>query len=168
MEMLEERFVALWNAGVKFSEIEEQLNLDHNGVSYLRRSLHVKPRRDLDAQKSLRNEVWDMVQKRVPIKIIAKEKGVTETYVRQTINKLGYSVRDFYDRPIREKRTESPSEPKDGVKCTESVMHKCIYGTHDCCMYCVIEMHSRPCPPENCTCFQRRPKGFKQRSWTFT
>jgi len=175
MESREEKFIALWNAGVKFSDIEEALNLDHNGVSYLRRSLHVAPRRNDAERKAKREEVWDMIVHRVPIETITAEKGVTEIYVRQTINKRGYSIRDFYEKTTREKKEEADKKtdkepvkaPKEGVRCTESVMQKCIYGTYDCCMYCVIERHRRPCPPEACTCYKRKPKGFKQRSWTF-
>ena len=165
MATLEERFVELWNAGVKFSQIEEELDLDHNGVSYLRKKLHVKPRRDEEALKRMREEVWAMVLRRVPMESIAQEKNVTLMYVRQTINKKGYRVGDFYDNPKSPKK-EVPPKTKMGIKCTPAVMNRCIYGTGNCCMYCVLMQHRRPCPPESCTCYKRRPKDFKQKTWS--
>lgn len=165
MATLEERFVELWNAGVKLSQIERELDIDPGRANYLRQKLNVIPRRDDEANKKLREEVWEMVLRRLPVDYIVAEKEVTSMYVRQTINKMGYSVRDFYDKPKR-KKEEKNLVGKKGIKCTPAVMNRCIYGTSNCCMYCVLMQHRRPCPPESCNCYKRRPKNFKQKTWS--
>ena len=44
--------------------------------------------------------------------------------------------------------------------CDESVIKKCEYGANISggvfCNYLEIEGHSRPCPPESCTCFKNK------------
>lgn len=161
---LEEQFTELWNSGTKYSEIMETLNIASNQVAYLRKKLNLNSRRDLDAQLALREEVFEMVKKRIPVKTIVEEKNVTVMYVRQTIYKKGYSIRDFYDEPIRTREVVK-QEPKEGVKCTQRVMNNCIYGSYDCCMYIIYENKKRPCSAQDCTCYKKRPKGFKQRSF---
>ena len=48
------------------------------------------------------------------------------------------------------------------VYCDEKTIKKCEYGANISggvfCNYLEIEGHSRPCPPEACTCFKKKTR----------
>lgn len=54
------------------------------------------------------------------------------------------------------------------VNCTKSVMKQCKYsfvttaGGGIVCDYITKTGHSRPCPPEACTCFEKKRKRRKK------
>lgn len=162
----EVKFVELWEAGVKLSEITRILNIDYNRIYYLRNKTKVAPRRDVEAQRKRHEEVWQMIQKRIPIEEIVATKGVTEIYVIQVINKKGYKVREFYSNRKKTKQEKKQKEKqkivktRNGVKCTPGVMAKCKYGTYTC-DYLLITGHRRPCTPDDCTCFKKQKKERK-------
>ena len=158
------RFVDMWNAGVKASKIMDELNCDENEINYLKRQTKVAPRRKNEILKKKGDEIWELVLKRIPIEEIAKEKNESVDYVKHLIWNRGYKISDFYDT-TRRRRKKVVEQPKNGVRCTPSIMARCKYGTTNCCMYIDIEGHRRPCPSSDCTCFKQRPKNFKQKSY---
>ena len=68
---------------------------------------------------------------------------------------FGVSFQAVYQRIKKLKESE-----EDTVFCDESVIKKCEYGADISggvfCNYLEIEGHSRPCPPEACTCFKNK------------
>ena len=69
---------------------------------------------------------------------------------------FGVSFQAVYQRIKKLKE----SEEVETVFCDESVIKKCEYGADISggvfCNYLEIEGHSRPCPPEACTCFKNK------------
>ena len=68
---------------------------------------------------------------------------------------FGVSFQAVYQRIKKLKKSEDET-----VFCDESVIKKCEYGANISggvfCNYLEIEGHSRPCPPEACTCFKNK------------
>lgn len=159
---IEQQFLEMWNSGVRAVDIMNKLNCDENYLTYLKKVTHAAPRRNRDVSRQKSNRVWDMVTRRVPVEEIMKKESVKLPYIQNIIYKHGHTMKDFY---VRRRKLEDIEPPKNGVRCTPCVMHKCIYGTSNCCMYLDIMKHRRPCPSSDCTCFKQRPKNFKQKSY---
>ena len=66
---------------------------------------------------------------------------------------FGVSFQAVYQRIKKIKKSDDET-----VFCDESVIKKCEYGADISggvfCNYLEIEGHSRPCPPEACTCYK--------------
>ena len=69
---------------------------------------------------------------------------------------FGVSFQAVYQRIKKLKE----SEEVETVYCDEKTIKKCKYGANISggvfCNYLEIEGHSRPCPPEACTCFKKK------------